>query len=531
MPPPKNKNLVRSGLLSFLAVLFTMNLLLTSCVEEPEAPQIEVDDNTQIAQVKSWFEENKTKLRLPEKGSNFRSESQELILPFFEKEPDWDKFHHYYFPDGREVFEISLENATKYFPTSMLDSFPDSNPVEFVIQNILFVKNEVEERFDPVIARYYPANLSHKKSFEDMNYQAIDHDWSGKIEMFTYDEHHFVGFEIQDGEIVRNYTFSPHDGDETGNFRIMDVRCSGHRIPVGYRTCAGGYCHTTIEYYIYEYSCSGGDLGTSYSYGFPSGGKNSGGTANTDGNGTCGTCNYNPPSVPAPNLTVRIDLSIKTNPRLNCITNKMSLNRFINEIAKFTGTNNDPSNTTLKLGPLSGANGQMKKLGNGNYEITINSHPDNLNRPDLLIAKTILHELVHAEIEEALRKKGVTAWDNEFGRNFDTYVKLYMGDNDQHHAYMAEQLLNKMGTLLMNIHKNQFPEDYDKFLTYKRRNGEFPNGIPLDFYKNLCWEGLHTTKAFSVMSKITTNPPILSPLDKYLIDKEDGKKLTKPCGN
>lgn len=275
-----------------------MNLLLTSCVEEPEAPQIEMNEDAQIAQVKSWFEENKTKLRLPEKGSNFRSESQKLILPFFEKEPDWDKFHHYYFPDGREVFEISLVNAIKYFPTSMVDSFPGRNPAEVVIQNIMFVKHQSLDRFDPLIARYYPANSSSEKSFEEINYQAIDYDWSGTLELFTYDEHHFIGFEIVEGEVIRNYTYTPHDGDETGNFRIMDVRCSGHLIPVGYRTCAGEYCHTTIEYYMYEYSCSGGDLGTSYNYGFPSGG--SGGTANTDGNGTCGTCDYYPPDVPLP---------------------------------------------------------------------------------------------------------------------------------------------------------------------------------------------------------------------------------------
>lgn len=297
---PNYKNPVKPGFLGVLALMLTMNFLLTSCVEEPEAPKIEINEDAQIAQVKSWFEENKTKLRLPERGTNFRSESQELILPFFEKEPDWDKFHHYYFPDGREVFEISLENATKYFPISMLDSFPDRNPSDLVIQNIMFVKHQSLDRFDPLIARYYPANSSSEKSFEDINYQAIDFDWSGTLELFTYDEHHFVGFEIQDGEIVRNYTYTPDDGDKTGNFRIMDVRCSGHLIPVGYRTCAGGYCNTTINYYTYEYSCSGGDLGTSHSYGFPSGGSGSGGNGNTDGNGTCSTCNYNPPSVPIP---------------------------------------------------------------------------------------------------------------------------------------------------------------------------------------------------------------------------------------
>ncbi|WP_332913232.1 hypothetical protein [Algoriphagus boritolerans] len=194
------------------------------------------------------------------------------------------------------MFEISLENATKYFPTSMVDSFPNRNPAEVVIQNIMFVKHQSLDRFDPLIARYYPANSSNEKSFEEINYQAIDYDWSGRLELFTYDEHHFVGFEIQEGEVIRNYTFSPHVGDQTEGLRIMDMGCTTHYYPVGYKTCIDGYCNTTIEYYIAETSCAGGgDLGTSYNYGFPSGG--SGGTANTDGNGTCSTCEYDPPKV------------------------------------------------------------------------------------------------------------------------------------------------------------------------------------------------------------------------------------------
>jgi hypothetical protein len=42
---------------------------------------------------------------------------------------------------------------------------------------------------------------------------------------------------------------------------------------------------------------------------------------------------------------------------------------------------------------------------------------------------------------------------------------------------------------------------------------------------------MHETTAFSVMKKITTNPPILSHYEKYLRDISDAKKLTKPCGS
>jgi hypothetical protein len=153
-----------------------------------------------------------------------------LILPFFEKEPDWDKVHHYFFPDGREVFEINLKNFTKYYPTSLLDSFPNRNPVDVVIQNILFVKHPTKERFDPVILRYYPANSTNEKTFEEMSYQAIDYDWSGTIEIFTYDEHHFVGFEIKEGKVVRDFTRKPFEGEKKKSTANMDVRCTTHII-------------------------------------------------------------------------------------------------------------------------------------------------------------------------------------------------------------------------------------------------------------------------------------------------------------
>ncbi|MFN3758365.1 MAG: hypothetical protein ACK4SF_04035 [Algoriphagus aquaeductus] len=271
-------------------------------MDEPEAPKIELADRTPVAKVKAWFEENKTKLRLPERGSNLRTESQKLILPFFEKEPDWDKFHHYYFPDGREVFEVNLENTTKYFPTSMLDSFPIHNPAEVVIQNILFVKRINEERFDPVIARYYPSNTLQKKFFEDMNYQSIDYDWSGIIEMFTYDEHHFVGFRIGEGKVLSNFTLKTYDGEKRKFDANLDLRCHTTYSPVGYQVCAGGTCYTTVERYIAQTSCSGSSGIDNWDYfNYPTGDQNEPRYPTTDGlGGDCSNCEYDPPTIPSP---------------------------------------------------------------------------------------------------------------------------------------------------------------------------------------------------------------------------------------
>lgn len=72
------------------------------------------------------------------------------------------------------------------------------------------------------------------------------------------------------------------------------------------------------------------------------------------------------------------------------------------------------------------------------------------------------------------------------------------------------------------------PEDFQKFTQYMN----YPKGIPLEFYKNLFWEGLDGTKAFDIMSQMPGASIGQSPLEKYERDKSFAKDyLTKPCGN
>jgi hypothetical protein len=236
-----------------------------------------------------------------------------------------------------------------------------------------------------------------------------------------------------------------------------------------------------------------------------------------------------------PKLTIFIDYSISFNSRLNCIVGKLAMTSFVNSIAEFTKTKDVNTNSVIKLGPLNpGVNGQTRGT-NGNFEITINSNYNELNRPDLLIAKTILHELVHAEILASLHSKGHTVLDNNFAANFDKFINVMYGTNntqgDLHHKYMAENLLSTMGEALMDLHKNYFPEDFQKLNNFVKSQGYYPKGVSADFYMNLFWEGLDGTFAFNQMKSITTYPPLLSPYQKFRLDLELAKTMTKPCGD
>ena len=514
-------------------------LALVGCVQEPELPQPGQIALDQTTQVRAWFEANKGSLRLPARGSSFRTGSQELILPFFEKEPDWDKMHHYFFPDGREVFEFNLENKEIFIP-SLGEQQQDQGLARRSIQNILFVKHPTEVRFDPLIVRYYPDAENSKRDFKDINYQMIDEKWSGTVDLFTYDEHFFIGFEIQKGKILatRKIEVTGEGGRRAIGPEQLDIRCSvtttdWHQI---------SYIKETNTWVVQalsptrSYSCAvggpqgeGSGAGGNYVYlpgdSFPRAG------------GALGS--YNPPEVPLPMLRIYIDSSIKDNPRLDCIVGKLGMSAFVNSIAELTKIKDKNTNSILKLGATksSGAYGETKNI-DGFYEITINS--SKLDRPDLMIARTIFHELAHAEILAALKENRITPIDGNFPANLDLYITFYLNtsadkeDKDdllgnRQHNYMAANLLPVMGRGLMNFHREQFPEEFKQFSDFMKDAG-YPKGLNEDFYMNLFWEGLETSTAYKQMAAITVQPPFLSPFDKMKNDLLNANKLKKACG-
>lgn len=59
-----------------------------------------------------------------------------------------------------------------------------------------------------------------------------------------------------------------------------------------------------------------------------------------------------------------------------------------------------------------------------------------------------------------------------------------------YHNYFAEQIVNKIGDVLSQIHPYLGKE---KFLIDPNTINVFPNGLPSDFYKGVAWSGLQST--------------------------------------
>ncbi|WP_144607521.1 hypothetical protein [Algoriphagus algorifonticola] len=460
MPPPKYKNLIRLG----FGLIFGIFLLLTSCIEEPESPELRELEVTEISQVRDWFESNKTNLRLPERGSNYRSESQELILPFFEKEPDWDQFHHYYFPDGREVFEVSLENATKYYPKTLLDSFPNQNPAELMIQNIMFVRHPTLDRFDPLIARYYPDNLNSIEKFNNISFSGLPFDWSGTLDIWTYDEHYLIGYKIDQGQIThtREMQVSAVNGKK-GSFGPENMDEAIHCYVVAtdwYDGNTGEYLGTT-----HAHTCE-------WQRGGSQGGSGSGGGDDYQRPPCCDDPipvpprdepTYDPPSIPAPSTIINqltnpcaadifLELS-KGNAYLTDITGLGSLDIFPGMLDLFEQSGQfdyriQNGNTGSEAG------GSTSPIVNGIITITL-SNDYLLKATSLSIARTIIHETVHAYLRKQTSYRSATDMNThqllvEYGRKYPGII------NDAHHSLMSQFILG-MAVSLYNWDKKYGP--------------------------------------------------------------------------
>lgn len=122
-------------------------------------------------------------------------------------------------------------------------------------QNILFVNNPTENRFDPMIIRYYPEGTTSNRGFNEINYQMIDEKWNGWIDLFTYDEHYMMGYYVDKGQLTHTRTMQNEmvNAKSSIGAENMDVRYSCDLVATDwYDGRTGNYLDTT-----YKQTCGG----------------------------------------------------------------------------------------------------------------------------------------------------------------------------------------------------------------------------------------------------------------------------------
>ncbi|GHB34837.1 hypothetical protein [Mongoliitalea lutea] len=254
------------------------------------APESIVEIN-EIAKVKGWFETNKDVLEVYKTNPSYREFSKDLILPFFDKEPDWSNFSEYFFPDGRKVFEVNIKDLSGIVPVDFFEKYGSSSS-ELVEEALLFVEHTNSEiGYSIWVARYF----SYGKKSDGMTYHVIPSDWSGRIDLFTFSEVHLKSFEVEDGLIVKTLEYKTEDPSKRMATENMLMTCTGSWIDYPYYGSGGGVASTQSTFVI---SChnpidlSGGSGGANWpthpNPSGPSGGGSGGGGTGSGAFGSTG---------------------------------------------------------------------------------------------------------------------------------------------------------------------------------------------------------------------------------------------------
>lgn len=128
--------------------------------------------------------------------------------------------------------------------------------------------------------------------------------------------------------------------------------------------------------------------------------------------------------------------------------------------------------------------------------ITIKISTDKaLNRPVLDVARTLLHEYIHADMFRKLHTKYPTDGDLNFKQTYEAFENSNFNTTPQHET-MAALYVDEMTNALKNFHQNALTEDYN----YMTNNGTDP--LPDSFYEALAWLGLkeHDVQAYIALS-------------------------------
>lgn len=155
-----------------------------------------------------------------------------------------------------------------------------------------------------------------------------------------------------------------------------------------------------------------------------------------------------------------------------------------------------------------------------NYLITITFNTNNLNRPELSIARTFIHELIHAEIFRKLLSISnhpsinltlTQLYQNKenFPGLYDYYSRFILNSeqlSEPQHQMMAQHYREIISNALKEFDNNQHPQDVYDSLAWAGLMGEGTINMQTGLTSNptVAWQNLSQTQRLNILNTIET---------------------------
>jgi hypothetical protein len=251
LPPPNYKNLSKSGFWSIL--LLSMILIFNSCVPEEEPVAAPISDLQQaVEEAKSWFGPQE-EFEVPvTSASNARVRNQI-------KKIHWNKAIVH---EAGRVIEVEITYNTTSVPIRSAKTINDiKNKQKAAFFRLILEKRE-DGGFDKFILKYFPEGTSaNQKKLEVNNYTVWSKDFSGDIQMISWDEQVNTGWYVEKGEKVYTYFPKSESGKKSSSNAnaalnctpIMEEMCFSYGDDNEQMDCSTGICE--LPEHLVEVEC------------------------------------------------------------------------------------------------------------------------------------------------------------------------------------------------------------------------------------------------------------------------------------
>ncbi|WP_445720447.1 hypothetical protein [Flavobacterium sp.] len=220
-------------------------------------------------------------------------------------------------------------------------------------------------------------------------------------------------------------------------------------------------------------------------------------------------------------LQIILDPSFKNNPCLKgvydtMIQNSPTANNYLNNFDSSMSVANLMFASSNTLSAASNAVTSPPQ----NYLISITFNSNNLNRPQLSIARTFIHELIHAEIFRKLlsisNHPSINLTLSELYQNKENFPGLYdyysrytlntIQLSDPQHQMMAQHYRDIISDAIKEFDNNQHSQDVYDALAWVGLMGEGSINMTTGLTSNptVAWQNLTQTQRINIINTVTT---------------------------
>jgi len=278
----------------FLVVVF----LFASCSTELQEQASLVEKEARLPEVsfEKWYEsEHKEILETPSNARLQFDPSVRLIYRY--KEVDWSSYKRLNIPSRLAIYEFDFLAPNVVVPFDFKEEFGYEEALKRSKQTLLIFAqgNEVVKSY--VVRYYFSGDKAAIDDFQKVNYDAIDKNWKGQVDLYTLEEVHLVTFDMVIGQVVGTETMKLGSQEDLQQSASANITCTTTWTPGPCEPMTDGVgitCYDTFSTFCYN---SSPPLITGFPEWNGSGGFAPGGTG---GPAVQSICDFDPTCIPYP---------------------------------------------------------------------------------------------------------------------------------------------------------------------------------------------------------------------------------------